>query len=424
MTTEHVPPSAELSPGVLAHANIEAASNSRIPRGGRDVPTVDGERREFQRSLTFRLEPTKEQFALLRLRDAQAAQYMNRFSIHLYCDSQGYRAPEASAKPKLTSVDNLPPQDLSSSIYVACQKRVRNDWKRIGKRIWSGVQIPTYRKGSLPFDSGGRAEKGTCCGIKIVRTSDAGYAARLHITSSSAEGDNWIEVSLSRRTEIDQHRAQKAAEFADGKLDALGGQVSFERDMTLLRIGFKFTKIVTQMGDRVATLSEFEDGRLLLRGEFCAMDWSSRLHALKTKKIEWDGIRRRFSRRMSRRKGSARRHREKLDFHSFSKWAGTEMHAWSASMIDWAKTQGCGSVVIALTGSDWPAHDLAAKLKYKAEECGVKVLEPSLEQEPTELAVDAAVNKKKRRAKKLGEAMREISNQLGVKKDDDDKSRN
>lgn len=425
-TQECTPPSARLSPPPQGETRRGfqppdgALGVGCIPDGGmqggppREPPAPpDGETRDFSRITTFRLEPSKEHYALLRLRDAQAAQKMNRYSIQLFAERNGWRPPEDSTKDTLTKHGRMEKDDLSSSIYVACEKRVQNDWKRIGKRIWSGVQVPTYRKGCLPFDSGGRPENGGNCGVKIIRTKDAGYAALLHITAKDSEGDNWIEVPISRRTEIDERRAELAAQFADGAKHVLSGQINFARDKVLLRVSFKVRRVVPKAGERVATVSEFGDGRLLIRSEFESLDFSSRLYAVKQKKLHWDGISRRFSRRSSRSKGSARRHREKLDNHSFSRWASTEMHVWSRRIVEWAIKQHCGSIVIELTGGDWPAHDLIAKLKYKADEVGMKVTEASLEQRATDRAVKAAVAKRQRRAKKLGDAVRELNHQLG-----------
>jgi len=392
--------------------NHEAVSNGRIPHGGRVV--LSSTAREFQRTITFRLEPSNDQFALLRMRQAQATQRMNRYSIALFAERNGWRPPEDTTKDSLTKLSRCERDDLSSAIYVACENRVKQDWKRIGPRIWSGVQIPTYKKGSLPIDSGARpGKKKGCCGIAIVRTASGGYAARLHVTANYAEGDNWIEVPLSRRTDIDERRGQKACEFADGTCQVLSGTIEFKRSMVLLRVAFKVRRDVPLMGQRVATLSEFADGRLLLRGEFGSVDYSSRLYALKNKKQTWDGMRRRFSRYMNRRKGSARNHREKLAQHSFSQWAETEMHAWSIQMVEWAEAQGCGSISTILIGTDWPANSLETKLAYKADERGIKVVKASLDNESTERAADATLNKRKQRAKKLGEAVREISHQLG-----------
>lgn len=387
------------------------------------IPDNPGAERTFHRITTVRLEPSREQYALLKLRDAQAAQRMNRHSLALYAQRNGWRAPEDSPKDSVTKHDRLTRDELSSAIYVACEARVGSDWKRIGKRIACAVQMPVYRKGNLPIDSGARGKPGAC-GIEIIRTSDAGYAARLHLTAKYAVGENpdgWEIIPIGRRTERDERRAELMAQFADGKLEVAGGSIRFTRDKTLLLLAFAVKRVVAAPGDRVATVTEFEDGRLLVRSDFATLDLSSKLNAFRRKKLDFDGIRRRFCRRAMRSKGSSRRLSEKLDTFGFDRWSATETHRWSREIIEWALAQHCGSIVIAqLTGADWPAHALRSKLAYKAEEAGLTLTAPSLEQEPTERATKSAIGKKARRAKKLGDAMREINHQL---RGDDDESR-
>jgi|GEM_PF-6032186 len=365
------------------------------------------------RVVTFRLEPDREQMALLKLRDEQATAYMNRYSVHLYAERNGWRAQAEKDKP--TSTVHASPGELSSAIYVACQQRVRSDWSRIGGRIKHGGVIPTYRRGTIPFDSGGRPDRGGNCGVKIIRARDGGFSAMLHVSAQKSDALGWIEVPLGRSTVRDQFRAITAAELADGERPILKGEVRILRGSgkVLLSVATRYERTLAPLGQRTATLSEFEDGRLFIRTECGSLDYSSRLHALREKKLHWDAIRRRFTRRMMRRKGCSRTIRRKLDHFGLDRWLDTEMHRWSADIVRWAHSQGCARIVIApLIGSDWPAHMLAVRIRYKAADYGLSVDEPALDQEPTARAVEAEVRKTRSRAKKLADAVGTINDVL------------
>lgn len=74
---------------------------------------------------------------------------------------------------------------------------------------------------------------------------------------------------------------------------------------------------------------------------------------------------------------------------------------------------GVGQISMVLIGTDWPAHQLKERLKYKAQECGIEVVKATLDQESTGRAAKALASRRSRRAKKFGDAVREINHQLG-----------
>jgi hypothetical protein len=352
--------------------------------------------------------PDPEQWRLLRDRASQAASYRNQFMQALRADAVKWRVPVDAEKPTLERfVRNTEQGDLGSPLYLAAEAEVKKDWKRCGRAIMAGAALPQYRqKDSLAVAS---SQGG---GVRILEAGD-GFIVQLNV---GAHGQ-WITIPVHPRTDRDEFRWPKLLEMATGKIPVSMGRLIFQlrKGKTLLQLTYAMGHHITSVGKRTATLSEFEDGRLLLRAENGGtLDFSSRLFHLKKLKEDWDGLCRRFGRRSSRRRGSARRMSEKLGQFGFDRKTSTICHQWSAEMVRWMTTQGCGKFVIAnLIGHDWAASKLEADIQYKCEAAGIEVMKPALEQETTLRAATAAVKKQQQKARKLGEALREVNHQLG-----------
>lgn len=425
-------PSAQLSPpGNGPQRGGPHGSDGTLPveSASRDVPphTAPGELGPESRSLkrimrttTLRLKPTREQFRLLRLLDAQAAQYMNRHSIGRWAQAKGWRPPENARKDSLTKHEREDTGILSAAVYVGCERRVAQDWERSGKRIFSGVEMPRYGKGSIPIDSGARGKMGAC-GVAIRALSNARHVLDVQLTASEGKrGAGWRRIRIDTSSEREARRADLMARFASGEIEILSGQIRFADfgRKVLLTVAYALDIQVPSMGARHASLTEDADGRLLVRIERVGerevvLDLSRKLYALKHLKEHWDGVRRRFSRRAMRSKGSARLLREKLAQTHFAEKSSERTHSWSKKIVRFCFANGVGEISVVLVGADWPARQLKDRLKYKAQEYGIEVIEATLAQESTGRAAKALATRRGRRAKKLGDAVREIHHQLG-----------
>lgn len=331
IVTEDCAPSAQLSPS----SDGVQRGGSQVPDGtlpvgvaSQDVPPHTAltecslESRSLKRitrTTTLRLKPTREQYRLLRLIDAQAAQYMNRHSVARWAQVNGWKPPDTAAKDSLTKYERENTASLSAAVYVGCERRVAQDWQRSGKRIFSGVEMPTYGKGSIPIDSGARGKMGAC-GVAIRLASNACHVADVQLTASEGKrGAGWRRIRIDITSEREERRADLMARFASGEIEILSGQIRFADfgRKVLLTVAYGLDVEVPPMGARHASLTEDADGRLLVRIERVGereivLDMTRKLYALKDLKEHWDGIRRRFSRRVMRSKGSARLLSQKL----------------------------------------------------------------------------------------------------------------
>jgi hypothetical protein len=393
----------------------------------KSTPSQDGRRGDLQsphtaerqgrsssvsRILTIRILPDEAQWKLLRERASQSAAYRNKHMQARLADALKWSTPPDAQRPTLTRhIRQTEQGDLGAAVYLGAEAEVDKDWTRAGSAVMAGAPMPQYRqKDSLAIAS---SQGG---GVKVLAAAD-GFIVRLHIGKKNTPEGGWMAIPVHPETDRDEFRWPKLVEMANGSVPVTQGRVIFRlrKGKTLLQLTYRAERIIRPVGARIATLSEFEDGRLLLRAENGGtLDYSSRLAHLKSLKQNWDGLCRRFGRKSSRSRGSARRLSAKLDQFGLDRKTSTLMHQWSAEMVRWMVTQGCGKFTCAtLIGGDWPAHKLESNLEYKCLEAAIEVVKPSLQQETTERAAAAAVKKKQRKAKKLGEALREVDHQLG-----------
>ena len=389
------------APARTHEGDDEAVSNGRIPLSTDNTLKAS-------RILTIRLMPDREQLALLRRRASQAAAYRNQHMQARRADAVKWRVPESAERPTLVRhVRQTEQGELGAAIYLACEAEVRKDWRRAGRAIMAGAPMPQYRqRNSLAIAS---AQGG---GVRIVAAPENRFIAQLNV----GQGGQWIDIPVHPHTDRDPYRQPKLTEMAQGRCQPLLARVILKPSggKTLLQLTYSITRQVKSPGERCATLSEFEDGRLLLRVENGGtLDYSSRLAHVKSCKGDWEGIRRRFGSHASRRKGHARQLRRQLDQFGWGRKMVTLMHQWSADMVRWMVDRGVGSLSIpALLGTDWPATLLKTNLTYKCHEAGIQLVEATPSQEPTERAAGAAIRKQRRKIKKLSEAIRTVQNAL------------
>lgn len=394
-----------------------------------------GRRSTVSRVLTVRLEPTAEQWKLLRLRASQAAAYRNKHAQAKLAHALGWRLPEGEERPAkvmhrrasagkkeihkeiefdlVKLVRERERGDLSSAVYLACEAEVKKDWSRKEngvsgvRRFMAGAKLPQYTGNNLPMQS----NTNTPC-VKIIESGDGSFVASLMVSGSHVEGGCWLDVPVSRRTKKDEYRAPMLMQIASGKIRVTAARVVFRlhKGMTLLQLTYSVERLLPPMGQRTATLSQLDDGRILLRAGPNVLDYTSRVVHLKNLRDELDEVMRRCQSQIGRRKGHARIKRRLISRVRFEDRQNTLLHQWSRDMADRLRKWGVGQLtVIGLVGGDWAAHKLMQMLAYKCEESGIKVIEHGEFDDPmVERTVKAAAAKAARKARKRADAAREI----------------
>lgn len=365
------------------------------------------------RVLTLRIEPDDATWKLLRKRAQEAANYRNKWAQAHLAQALKWTPPEDAPKDSLTKLVRADARgDLSSAVYSACETEVKKDWERAKKRIMAGAPLPQYRTAdSLAFATiTGRP------GVRIVEQSDDGYVAEMMANANSVEGGCWITAPISRRTKKDEFRLPMLRRFASGELDIKAARVIFKlrSGKTLLQLTYAIEVPKVPMGERHATLAQLGDGRVLLRCGEQRIDYTSRVHHLVEMAAKDDEIRRRWYAQIGWRRGSARLKRIKNLRMRPDDRRRTYLHQWSHAMVDWIVGQGAGTMSFAeVVGGSWPAAELKEMLKYKCEERGIEMVEPTFDQPETEKAAKATLRRRAHKARKTAQAVRQISTTLG-----------
>lgn len=374
---------------------------------------------ERARVLTVKLDPSPEQWRRLRDLAWQSMQYRNAFVRARWAESIGLRPHDrsddkAGATKKVRAEEKA---DLSGSAYSAAEREVQAVWTRDGKRIMAGAPLPQWRQADSLAIRGHKNRNESGVRIEDIQ---GGFFADLQVQGKDSEGGSWLRIPIAKGTETDDWQAPKLREMARGLVPVLKGVVCFKvrRGKTLLRLAYQETAELPPMGKRVATLGPVnpKSGRLLLGTETQTIDYTSRLVAMRERKESMDLARRRISAQIGRRRGHARAKRRALARFLSGDWQSTHLHQWTRDIINWCETQGVGQItVLDLAGGDWPAHQFVQMLKYKAADANMIVVEQeqaSLADEATARAAKREVERKRRKAKKFGEATREIAAQL------------
>lgn len=372
-----------------------------------------------ERILTIKLEPESEQWRRLRELAWQAAAYRN--VLMRGCWSRAVGLAVDADKSDAANIDILVRHrhkgELSGSAYSAAEREVRGAWQREGKRVLAGAPMPQWRQADALAIRGHKNRMES--GVRLDKSGDR-YLARLQVQAASCEGGSWMTVPVAGGTEIDSYQAPLLDAMCTGDTPILKGVVCFRvsKGRTLLRLAYRDETPIAPAGERVATLGPVtRDGRLWLRAEGGQhqQEYTGRLVALRHRKEHWDGIRRRLSREIG--KGKGRRRMKRTHYADgtieFSDWCSTHLHTWSRDVITWCIAQGVGSlVVVDLAGGDWPAHKFEQYLKYKAQDAGIEIREASLEDASTERAAKAEARRKQRKAKQVGDAVRNLTHAL------------
>lgn len=403
-------------------AQTQSGANGANNRGGPQPPnSAEGAATDAlsvqARVLSVKLDPPDEQWKRLRELAWQAMQYKNNFIRARWAEAIGLRMnPEAGDKADITKyVRKHHKGELSGCAYSAAEREVQQVWTRDAKKILAGAPIAQWRQNDALSVRGHKLRDES--GVRIVEMDNRLFADLL-VQNKDCEGGCWIRVRVAKGTERD-YQAPILSDMAAGRIPILKGTVVFvpAKGRTYLRLCWKREYALPPMGARVATMGWVEKRakRFLLRTETSTVDYTQRLHVLRERKLDWDDIRRRVHAQLGRRKGSARAKRKCHALNDLQAWERGYLHEWSRHMVDWCTTQGVGRIVIAdLAGGDWPAHMLEELVRYKAHDAGMTVdKEVCLEDASTERAAKRVVERERRKAKKKGNAVRELLTQIG-----------
>lgn len=391
-------------------------------RGGLQPPHIasgEGRTASLRLTLTVKLAPSDEQYDRLRELAWQAMRYKNLFLRARWAEAMQFRAAEASADKAGISkqVRAQEKMALSGCAYSAAEREVQALWQRDGARILAGAPLPQFRQAESLSIRGhkDRAQSG----VRIAIEGD-GFVAELLAQAQACDGGCWLRVPIAKGTETDTYQAPLLRAMAAGEVPIDKGTVVFRfaRHRCYLKLSYEQHRVLPPLGARIATLGPLTrpGERLLLRTETQTIDHTGRLTTLLARKTQWDLIRRRVFAQIGRRRGSARKKRVALARLGFDRWMTTFLHSWSREIVEWCHSQGVGElVVVGLTGGDWPAHRLITLLEYKAHELGIVLRREdaaTLAPASTARAAKSAVERARRKARRLGEAVRELSHQL------------
>lgn len=364
--------------------------------------------------LTVKLNPSPEQWRRISDLAWQGMRYRNLFIRGRLLESMTRKLwPEIGKDTtditKLVRAEEK--GELSGAVYSALEREAQGAWTRDAKRILAGAPLSQWREADGLSVRGHKNESDS--GIRIRQEGNTFYA-EMALQNKDCEGGCWISVEIAGKDldwKLPMLKAMGAWEIPIAK-----GVISIKKDRgkMLLRLTYPVSLDLPKMGDRVATLSAIAgDKRMLLRTETQTRDYTHKLADIFQKKESWDLIRRRVAAQIGRHRGAARAKRRKFANDSFDDWSSTFLHQWTRDIVEWCKTQGVGHLSVAgIVGGDWPAYKFLSMLQYKAEEAGMKFVEAKLDDQPTERAVDAAVKKQRKKAKKVGEAVRTLAANL------------
>jgi hypothetical protein len=375
------------------------------------------------RVLRLKVELSKEQWNRLRDLSWQAMRYKNNFIRAKLIQALGFRLDQEKAQE--LDLDDAEDKagiekyirrfekgELSGAVYGAIEREVAKEWKKHGATVLAGGPLPQSRQNDS-LSIRGHAEKRES-GVRLELIGADEFAADIAVQADKCEGGCWMRIKIAKGIEKDWLR-DVLLEMVAGTTPIRKGVVVFKpkRGRAFLHLAYEKPVVIPHMGQRVATLSE-HDGRVLLRSETQTVDYTHHRARIIAMKEAHDGIRRRFYRQMGRHKHSARKKQRWEEIRDFDAWKKTYLHSWSCELVNWCATQGIGRITFLLVGGDWPADILKTYVSYKAEEIGIATNkdEDSLTDEATARTAKAAVSKKRKEAKKIGEATRTLANAI------------
>jgi len=390
------------------------------PQTGLPAAEIDGGR-ERMRVLAVNLDVRKNPEIYNRLRDLswQAARYRNLFIRALWCESKGLcvdpsKGPVPHDVTKWIRADEK--NELGSEVTAAIESEAFSLWRKHAKRVFAGAALPES-KPTAALMVRSRHNGKNPSGVRLTCDENDRYQIHLQLLGKQTGGECWITVPLDVGTAKD-YQADMLDRMVEGEVEIKTASIKIlpMRHEIVVRMSYPVTIGLPQFGNRKATLGPIKQGsRIWLRTECDTRDFSGKLYTLLKRKTDWDATRRRVMAQIGRRKGGARLKRQKLSQMTWQGWLDNYLHTWSREIIDWLKGQGVGNLsVIGLENVDWPAFKFRSMLQYKGELEGIAVTtEVDLAAPGTERAVKSEIQKRRRKATKAADALRELASQVG-----------
>src|SRR5262245_9948364 len=405
-----------------------AARQSEIPisvsRGDPQSPCSEAAGVKLSRVLAVKVEidwrDAKSRELFNRLRDLgwQAAHYRNNCIRSMWAEATGLRVdPEQKDKHDVSKrARQMEKGELSGAAYSAAEREVSAAWTRDRKKILAGQPLPEWKPSAALSIRGHKEKKSS--GVRI-EMEDGQYVAYLQAQSDKSPGGSWSRVPIAKNTKRDEYQGEILNAMVSWAIPIAKATVQMKRSSIILRLTYeKERPPLPSIGKRVATLGPLEQsGRLLLRTELQTKDYTAEFANLMERKDSWDKIRRRALAQVGWRRGQARMKRKRLANLTWEDWLLTHLHTWTRRVIDWAVTQGVGTIqVVSIDTKDWPAYKFMQLLRYKADEAGIEVKEDGTEQDAgADRAVKSVIRKSGKAVKRRHEALRELQHQMEEK---------
>ena len=342
------------------------------------------------------------------------AYYRNTFSRRLWAERMGFRVDPSKGDPHDITKQGRQEDTgmLASNAYSAAEVEARAAIQRDGKKIYCGQPLPEWKPSSALSVTGRKIKKDS--GVKL-EYEDGQYVIYLHARSRECPEGTRVRIPIKKNTKRDEFQGAVLDGMVAWTIPIGKATVQLKRAKIIIRLCYERQRTLPAMGERIATIGPVRDGRFICRTETQSQDYSSKLAQIIERKQDWDLIRRRATRQIGWRKGHARAKRRLLARLTWDDWCHTFLHTWSRQLVLWCYSQGVGTIRIAgLGGGDWPAAKFRDLVKYKAEDCGMKLEEGAdIRDASGERAAKAIVQRQRNKAKKRGDAVRELEYQLG-----------
>lgn len=351
-----------------------------------------------------------------RLRDLswQAARYRNQMLRTRWAQAMGWRVAGSDDKNAASKqIRRAYKEELSGDAYSCAEQEVQALWTRHAKTVIAGAPLPECRTDASLSVSG--KEKAADSGIRIERDGEW-FVLALRAQAHTCEGGSWLRLRIAKGTRRDEFLGPLLQKFATWQTPVKKATVRIRPREIEVRLSYPITIPLASFGDRMATLGPLgKDGRFLLRTDLQTRDYTHEFAVMMRRKDDWDLIRRRCMMQAGRRKGHARRKRIVLAREdSFDSWLNNHLHTWSADIVNWCDSQGVGTInVVGLETLDWQAFKFNERLKYKAAELGIAIIEDEVDSSAgTERAIKGELRKRAKEQKRRRDAVRELADQL------------
>lgn len=364
-------------------------------------------------AIDWRDEESKALYNRLRDLSWDAAHYKNGIIRRKWAALTGHRLPEAPEDMSAISKRwrKTGKGELSGAAYSAAEREVEGAWARDGKKMLAGAPLSQWKTAESLSIRGHKNRDESGVRLEFV---DGQYFALLQAQAQTCPGGSWLRVPVAKGSEKDWQRCILDA-MCRWNVPIRKATVHLKKHKIVLRLTYEVEVPPEVSGDRIATLGPVTaTGGLFCRAAAATMNFSHKLLAIADRKEHWDGIRRRVTRQIGWRKGHARIKREVLSRMTWENWLDDHLHKWSREVAAFCASQGCKTIqVVDIDTEDWPKYKFTERLKYKAEEYGMTVVDGYAEAAASATrAVSHEAKKAKRDVRRRREAVSELNDQL------------